>query len=266
MATLIGQLKWPRSALSLADRLRAFGEAGELDINGNYAAMVREARDAMLLQWLCRWREWHHQQPIVRGARVVGLRRTNRAAGLCLAGVAGVMLAVTGCSVAPESRSAQAPLAATLAKARLDPVAATAELNAYRAEKGMNPLRLDPALTAMAERQAKAMAQSGTMSHDVGGSFSARLAASGINAPTGENLGAGYMSFDEALAGWRASPGHDANLLMSGATRFGIALAKNPRDAYGAYWAMEVGAEPRSGGAPVAVWLFPLPIVVIEPR
>ena len=118
MATLIGQLKWPRSALSLADRLRAFGEAGELDINGNYAAMVREARDAMLLQWLCRWREWHHQQPIVRGARVVGLRRTNRAAGLCLAGVAGVMLAVTGCSVAPESRSAQAPLAATLAKAR----------------------------------------------------------------------------------------------------------------------------------------------------
>src|SRR5277367_4734377 len=90
--------------------------------------------DAMLLQWLCRWREWHHQQPIGRGARVVGLRRTNRAAGLCLAGVAGVMLAVTGCSVAPESRSAQAPLAATLAKARLDPVAATAELNAYRAE------------------------------------------------------------------------------------------------------------------------------------
>ncbi len=151
-------------------------------------------------------------------------------------------------------------------KLELDPVAATAELNAYRAEKGLNPLRLDPALTTMAERQARAMAESGTMSHDVAGSLSARLAASGINAPTGENLGAGYMSFDEALAGWRASPGHDANLLMSGATRFGIALAKNPRDAYGAYWAMEVGAEPRSGGAPVAVWLFPLPIVVIEPR
>ena len=266
MATLIGQLKWPRSALSPADRLRAFGEAAELHIIANYAAMVTEARDAMLLQWLRRWHEWYHRQPVVRAARVVGLRRTNRAAGLCLAGVAGVMLAVTGCSVAPESRSAQAPLAATLAKARLDPVAATAELNAYRAEKGLNPLRLDPALTTMAERQARAMAESGTMSHDVAGSLSARLAASGINAPTGENLGAGYMSFDEALAGWRASPGHDANLLMSGATRFGIALAKNPRDAYGAYWAMEVGAEPRSGGAPVAVWLFPLPIVVIEPR
>jgi hypothetical protein len=133
----------------------------------------------------------------------------------------------------------------------------------YRAEEGLNPVRLDPALTAMAQRQAQAMAQSGTMTHEVAG---ARLAASGMNAPTGENLGAGYMSFDEALAGWRASAGHNANLLMSGATRFGIALAKNPTDAYGAYRAMEVGAEPRSGGAAVAVWLFPLPIVVFEPR
>ena len=73
------------------------------------------------------------------------------------------------------------------------------------------------------------------------------------------------MSFDEALAGWRTSAGHDANLLMPGATRFGIALAKNPSAGYGAYWAMEVAAEPRTE-APAAVWLFPLPIVVIEPR
>jgi uncharacterized protein YkwD len=118
----------------------------------------------------------------------------------------------------------------------------------------------------MAERQAQAMAKSGTMSHDVDGSLSARLAASGINAPTGENLTAGYMSFDEVLAGWRASAGHNANLLMSGASRFGIALAKNPSDAYGVYWAMEVGAEPRSGGAPEVVWLFPLPVVLIKPH
>jgi len=80
----------------------------------------------------------------------------------------------------------------------------------------------------MADRQAQAMAQSGTMSHDVAGSLSARLAASGINAPTGENLGAGYMSFNEVLAGWRASAGHDANLLIPDASRFGIALARNP--------------------------------------
>ena len=203
-------------------------------------------------------------QPGIEPPRPVVPRRTNPAASFCLAAIAEAML--NGCSLAPEPepRPVNAP-SATLAKARLDPVAATAKLNAYRAEKGLNPLRLDPNLTAMAERQAQAMAQSGTMSHDIAGSFSARLSASGINAPTGENLGAGYMSFDEAMAGWRSSAGHDANLLMSGATRFGVALAKNPSAGYGAYWAMEVAADPRSPRAPVVTWLFPLPIVLIEP-
>jgi uncharacterized protein YkwD len=200
----------------------------------------------------------------MKASGLVEQRRS--AASFRFAAVAGLLLGVTGCSVAPETRAVYVPSAITLAKVRLDPVAATAKLNAYRAEKGLNPLRLDSTLTAMADRQAQAMAQSGTMSHDVAGSLSARLAASGINAPTGENLGAGYMSFDEVLAGWRASAGHDANLLMPGATRFGIALARNPSAGYGAYWAMEVGAEPRKGGAPVVKWLFPLPIVVIEPR
>jgi uncharacterized protein YkwD len=102
------------------------------------------------------------------------------------------------------------------------------------------------------------------MSHDVDGSLSHRLAASGINALIGENLGAGYTSFDDVMTGWRSSAGHDANLLMPGATRFGVALAKNSSDAYGTYWAMEVGAEQRSGGAPEMVWLFPLPVLLIK--
>jgi uncharacterized protein YkwD len=109
----------------------------------------------------------------------------------------------------PETHPVYVSSANTLAKVRLDRATATAKLNAYRAEKGLNPLRLDPAATAMAERQAQAMAQSGTMSHDVAGSLSARLAASGINAPAGENLGEGYMSFEQALAGWRASGAPD---------------------------------------------------------
>jgi uncharacterized protein YkwD len=125
----------------------------------------------------------------INSSRQLGLR-TNPAATLCLAGAIGAMLALSGCSVAPEPDTrVYAPSATTLAKVRLDRVAATAKLNAYRAEKGLNPLRLDPALSAMAERQAQAMAQSGTMSRDVDGSFSGRLAASGISAPTGENLG-----------------------------------------------------------------------------
>jgi uncharacterized protein YkwD len=204
-----------------------------------------------MLQWLRRWRDKDDRSLI---------------ANLSAVALGAVLHTLTGCSGEPEQHAVYTPSAATLAKVRLDPAAATAKLNAYRAENGLNPLRFDPTLTAMAERQAQAMAKSGTMSHDVGGSLSTRLAASGINAPTGENLGAGYMSFDEVLAGWRASAGHNANLLMSGATRFGVALAKNPSDAYGAYWVVEVGTEPHSGGSPNVVWLFPLPVVLIKPQ
>jgi uncharacterized protein YkwD len=203
----------------------------------------------IMLPWLRRWREQDDRSLV---------------ANICAAATLGAMLTVAGCSLEPEPRVVYTRSATTLAKVQLDPVAATAKLNAYRAEKGLNPLRLDPTLTAVAERQAQAMAKSGVMSHDVDGSLSARLAASGINAQIGENLGAGYMSFDDVMAGWRSSAGHDANLLMSGATRFGVALAKNRSDAYGAYWAMEVGAEQRSGGAPEVVWLFPLPVVLIK--
>ena len=103
------------------------------------------------------------------------------------------------------------------------------------------PVRLDPALTAMAQRQADAMVAGNALSHTVGGAFRARLAASGIDAPeAGENLGAGYFSLEEAMAGWRGSAEHDANLLIARATRIGVAIAKSPHTHYGVYWALEV--------------------------
>jgi uncharacterized protein YkwD len=159
---------------------------------------------------------------------------------------AGLALLTLGAcaSAPPEPRLVHARSA--LASVRLDPAAATAELNAYRASKGVHPVRLDPALSAMAETQAKAMAVGDAVSHDVAGSFRSRLTASRINATeASENVGAGYMSLDEAMAGWRHSPGHDANLLMASATRFGIAIAKNPDTQYGVYWAMEMASEAR---------------------
>jgi hypothetical protein len=166
-----------------------------------------------------------------------------------------VALMLAGCVSAPESPPPRAPSAAALAAVRLDPAAATADLNAYRASRGLKPVKLDPALSAVAGRQAEAMATSGEISHDVAGAFPARLAAGGIDAArAGENLGGGYMSFAEALAGWRASAGHDANLLMTEARRFGVALAKSPSPGYGTFWAMEVAAEPNAStkaGAPL---------------
>ena len=171
---------------------------------------------------------------------MTGMRRLSSAIlfALALCGCAGAMQ-----QAQPGRGLSQGQLAAV----KLSPAAAAAELNAYRASKGLKPVRLDPALAAMAERQAKAMASAGQLSHDVGGGFASRLGASGIGASeAGENLGGGYLSLDQAMTGWRHSPEHDANLLMANATRFGIAMAKNPDSEYGVYWAMEVAAEPLS--------------------
>jgi len=141
-------------------------------------------------------------------------------------------------------------LARRLDEVRLDPGAAVAAVNAYRSTRGLRPLRLDPALTAMAERQAEAMVAGDALSHTVGGAFTTRLAASGIVADeAGENLGAGYFSLDEAMAGWRGSAEHDANLRKPGFTRMGVAIAKSPRTHYGVYWALELAADQRRSDA-----------------
>ena len=160
-----------------------------------------------------------------------------------VAGLASLVLA--GCATEPPAPRLSRHSAAAIAAVRLDPAAAVVALNAYRAEKGLKPVRLDPALTAMADAQAKAMAAGNVLSHDVAGAFPARLAASGIDTwKAGENLGGGYMSLAEAVSGWRELSAHNANLLIAEGTRFGIAIAKNPDTQYGVYWAMEIAAEP----------------------
>ncbi len=101
----------------------------------------------------------------------------------------------------------------------------------------------------MAQRQADAMVAGDALSHNVGGAFQSRLAASGIVATeAGENLGAGYFSLDEAMAGWRGSAEHDANLRMAGFTRMGVAIAKSPHTHYGVYWALDLAADQQRVG------------------
>ena len=63
-------------------------------------------------------------------------------------------------------------------------------------------------------------------------------------AKSGENLGAGYYSLDEAMAGWKGSPEHNANMLRPGFTRLGVAIAKNPKTSWGVYWTTDFAGEP----------------------
>jgi uncharacterized protein YkwD len=132
-----------------------------------------------------------------------------------------------------------------VAAVHLDPAAAVNALTAYRASRGLGPVRLDPTLTAMAQRQADAMVAANELSHNIAGAFTSRIYAAHVDTPrAAENLGGGYYSMEEAFAGWRASPEHNANMLMPQATRLGIAIAKDPRTRLRVYWAMELAAEP----------------------
>ncbi len=112
-------------------------------------------------------------------------------------------------------------------------------ISRYRHEHGLSTVRTDPELTAIAERQAKAMAASGIMDHDVAGSFASRISSvrTGMAA---ENIAAGSKSWADTFRMWQASPGHNANLLQSQADSVGVAVARNEHTRYKTFWAMVI--------------------------
>ena len=53
-----------------------------------------------------------------------------------------------------------------------------------------------------------------------------------------ENVGGGYVSLEDAFAGWRKSKGHNKNMLMPDITVMGIARADAAGSKYGTYWSL----------------------------
>jgi hypothetical protein len=122
--------------------------------------------------------------------------------------------------------------------ARADDI--TAMISQYRREHGLPAVKTDPKLTAIAERQAQAMAKSGIMDHDVDGSFASRIAGANLAAGA-ENIAAGTRTWSDTLRIWKESPGHNRNLLTPGADIVGVAVAHNDSTKYKVYWAMVIG-------------------------
>lgn len=94
----------------------------------------------------------------------------------------------------------------------------------YRHAHGLAAVKIDAQLTAVAERQARAMAKSGVMDHNVAGAFATRVADVPVGA-AGENLAEGTKTWAETVDRWAASAGHNANLLLRDATHIGAAVA-----------------------------------------
>jgi uncharacterized protein YkwD len=113
------------------------------------------------------------------------------------------------------------------------------QISAYRRAHGLSTVRADSKLSAVALRQAQAMAASGTISHAAAGSFSSRVAPL-RKSRAAENIAAGFLSFAETLKQWQESAGHRANLLMPGAKKVGVASVANARSPYRMFWAMVI--------------------------
>lgn len=122
---------------------------------------------------------------------------------------------------------------------------ALADLNAYRASKGLNSLTLSPRLTAASQVHAQDLAIHNYSSPHTGTDGSTageRAKRQGyIFSLIGENVAAGQRSWEDVFLSWQKSPGHNKNLLMADATQFGVALVQDQSQEYQAYWAMLVG-------------------------
>jgi uncharacterized protein YkwD len=118
-------------------------------------------------------------------------------------------------------------------------------INAYRKEKGLKPLKLNPELTAAAKNHSTDLAKWDRISHygSDGSNPWDRVKRTGYKARlTAENVGTGQVDFNEVMKGWEASPGHNKNLLMSDADHMGIALVQDPKTEFKSFWTLVIGS------------------------
>ena len=150
---------------------------------------------------------------------------------------------------APKGSFEKAPAGALadrdFSSTRLDAERARDVVNAYRKEKGLRPLRLQPALTEAARAHSQDLAKWDRISHfgSDGSNPWDRVKRVGYHAKlAAENVGTGQASFDEVMKGWRASPGHNKNLLLADAEHMGIALVQDPKTEFKTFWTLVIGS------------------------
>lgn len=131
-------------------------------------------------------------------------------------------------------------------KVKLDPLEALRLINAYRKSKGLGSVTLDPILTKIAKRHSSDLAKHDRISHygSDGSNPWDRVERSGYNPQlAAENVGTGQLSIKEVMQGWKDSPGHNKNLLLSDARHVGIALVYSPKTEYKTFWTLVLGAK-----------------------
>jgi uncharacterized protein YkwD len=124
-------------------------------------------------------------------------------------------------------------------------------LNEYRESKGLEPLLVSDELSEAGDRHCFDMGTYSFFDHytqeskwfSSGASPWDRMAASGYDYVTtkGENIAAGYSTASAVFAGWKASSGHNANMLSAKFKVVGVSLVNVSGSPYGYYWTTDFG-------------------------
>src|SRR3979409_114004 len=116
-------------------------------------------------------------------------------------------------------------------------------ISSFRLKHGEVRVVRDATLDRIALEQARAMAAKDTLSHEVLGPFTGRIAPARAGRAA-ENIDYGYPSFEKTLGQWIDSTGHRKNLLLHNASRIGVASAKDVSGKR-TYWALVLAADYR---------------------
>jgi uncharacterized protein YkwD len=119
-----------------------------------------------------------------------------------------------------------------------------ARTNSQRRSNGLPALTKNAKLMRAAQIQADQMARARRLDHELPGApyptMSSRLSAVSYDlAAAGENIGEGYRSPADAVAGWMGSSGHRANILSPNYTEIGTGVATASDGTQ--YWAQLFG-------------------------
>jgi uncharacterized protein YkwD len=121
-----------------------------------------------------------------------------------------------------------------------------AQVNSFRASRGLSTLVVSDSLTMAAKWMATDMSVNNYFAHTSldGRSPTQRMADAGYPAFStwaGEDLAAGYTAAADVLKGWINSPGHLAVLTNPAYRAIGIGRSYSTGSQYGWYWAADFG-------------------------
>ncbi len=128
---------------------------------------------------------------------------------------------------------------------KLDAEAALELINQYRKQNGLKALKLNASLSEAAKNHSRDLAKWDRISHfgSDGSNPWDRVKRTGYNARlAAENVGTGQATIDEVFKGWKESPGHNKNLLLTDAEHMGIALVQDPKTEFKTFWTLVFGA------------------------